>query len=902
MKRISCLLTVFLLISTGFFSIDLASGRNEDVVSKIVNNEQYENGYRYNVQGWIYVHTEGDPYERGYQHGYLLANEILDMVNRWSNIIHNHPKIGKVSKILPNKNFNKISDRWWDFCRNQCNKKYWDKFPDEYKQEIKGIVAGVNAKPDKFIDKTVDYKDILAINQMYEFMSKLDNLRMGLHPLKIFFHQLQKVVPPTSSISTDEFLAGFLTDIPTVHCNGFIATGDATKDRQMIISHSTICHNQGAWWWGYYIAIRWNILLDIQPTFGNRVIMPSSPGLIWSDEDYYQNDNGIVLLETTVPQGIFDNIGLPLSVRARNAMQYGNSIDDVVYHLRHKNDGSMNAVWLIGDDKTGEIARFELGYSNYAIYRTFNGFYWSANNPIDQKVRNERFRFDKTYILNLFDWILNKNRAFAYYSLRYIPGSRDLKYEEFGNENYGEIDTDSVKEIMSVKPIVGAITDIKVTDSKLLEQDGLWALFGNPIKNLNYTTFDTNKREIESVNNTGWTRIFGVPSKVNFELKRQINDFGDEAEVLWESDTKNNDNDFHSSGVIKGDMLYTTTSEGKIYAIHTEDGYVYWEKFIGEKPTKPAIGDDLLFIGYSGGLKVLDLNGKMIWEKDLPYRIVSDPVVADNTVVFGNDVGKVYALSVVYDTKEWSFSFDDEVYISSEHNDNIYIASGKNCYAINLEDEAIVWEFNSDGMITSPPVLKDNKVFVTSWDNNVYALDVKNGKKLWYFETGWGIDTSPAVSENMVFVGSADNNLYVLNANDGSLEWMFTCNASIHSTPVAYGDFVFFGSDDGRFYALNRTTGESEWFFAPGQTIDGDLKSYITTPIISDSIVHNGTVFLGAVGTIYALDAQTVEQPVSIIIEEDIVPEETWLFIILSLVFLILVTALYLGLSKKRIK
>ncbi|MCK4365647.1 MAG: PQQ-binding-like beta-propeller repeat protein, partial [Thermoplasmatales archaeon] len=196
----------------------------------------------------------------------------------------------------------------------------------------------------------------------------------------------------------------------------------------------------------------------------------------------------------------------------------------------------------------------------------------------------------------------------------------------------------------------------------------------------------------------------------------------------------------------------------------------------------------------------------------------------------------------------------------------------------------------------------DNKVFVTSWDNNVYALDVKNGKKLWYFETGWGIDTSPAVSENMVFVGSADNNLYVLNANDGSLEWMFTCNASIHSTPVAYGDFVFFGSDDGRFYALNRTTGESEWFFAPGQTIDGDLKSYITTPIISDSIVHNGTVFLGAVGTIYALDAQTVEQPVSIIIEEDIVPEETWLFIILSLVFLILVTALYLGLSKKRIK
>ncbi|MCK4996273.1 MAG: PQQ-binding-like beta-propeller repeat protein, partial [Thermoplasmatales archaeon] len=366
--------------------------------------------------------------------------------------------------------------------------------------------------------------------------------------------------------------------------------------------------------------------------------------------------------------------------------------------------------------------------------------------------------------------------------------------------------------------------------------------------------------------------------------------------------TSTNVNDFTSSGEIKDGMLYTTTSEGKIYAIHTEDGYVYWEKFIGEKPTKPTIGDDLLFIGYSGGLKVLDLNGKLIWEKDLSNRIISDPVVAGNTVIFGNDVGKVYALSVVYDTKEWSFSFNDEVYISSDYDDNIYIASGNNCYAINLEDEKIVWEFNTDGMITSPPVFKNNKVFVVSWDNNIYALDAENGKKLWYFETGWGIDTSPAVSENMVYVGSADNNLYALNEEDGSLKWIFTSNASIHSTPIAFGEYVFFGSDDGRFYALNKTTGDSVWFFAPGQTIV-DLKSYITTPIISDSIVHNSTVFLGAFGTIYALDAQTIEQPASIGKEcKSFVPEETWLFIVLSLVFLILITALYLGLSKKRVK
>src|SRR5882724_7389300 len=37
-------------------------------------------GYRYPQAGWIVVHIEGAPYERGYQHGQLLAAELADFV------------------------------------------------------------------------------------------------------------------------------------------------------------------------------------------------------------------------------------------------------------------------------------------------------------------------------------------------------------------------------------------------------------------------------------------------------------------------------------------------------------------------------------------------------------------------------------------------------------------------------------------------------------------------------------------------------------------------------------------------------------------------------------------------------------------------------------------------------
>ena len=37
-------------------------------------------GYRYPQAGWIVLHIEGEPYERGYQHGRLMAPEIARFV------------------------------------------------------------------------------------------------------------------------------------------------------------------------------------------------------------------------------------------------------------------------------------------------------------------------------------------------------------------------------------------------------------------------------------------------------------------------------------------------------------------------------------------------------------------------------------------------------------------------------------------------------------------------------------------------------------------------------------------------------------------------------------------------------------------------------------------------------
>ena len=41
----------------------------------------YGNGYCFKKNGWVYLHIEGNPYERGFQHGFLLAREIEKALN-----------------------------------------------------------------------------------------------------------------------------------------------------------------------------------------------------------------------------------------------------------------------------------------------------------------------------------------------------------------------------------------------------------------------------------------------------------------------------------------------------------------------------------------------------------------------------------------------------------------------------------------------------------------------------------------------------------------------------------------------------------------------------------------------------------------------------------------------------
>ena len=866
LKRLFCIIICLIIIIPILLNGALA---DEKYSSYTISSESCNNGYRFNTHGWIYVHIEGDPYERGFQHGYLLADEIVDMIVRWNN-------------VFPQK----IS---WKIQRMDALRLFWHKYPKEYKEEIKGIADGVAERGGNINSKKIDYIDILTLNEMYELLLRFRTYSVS--PLKITDKWWISRI-----LNIRDFLKSSSEESHEGKCSAFLATGDFTKDGGIIAAHSTWGNRvSDKYWWQNYIAGRWNVLLDIQPTKGHRILMSTSPGLIWSDEDYYQNDAEMILMETTLhPPGPWSRLGDPIIIRARKAIQYSDCIDEMVNFFLKKNNGLMANDWLIGDIKTGEIASLELALRHHSLTRTKNGVLWSCNNAKDDKVRWE---------LNSFTGLSILGRI---WSRNYVPSSRDIKFEELFEEYKGRIDVDIAKLIMSTKPICSVSTDCKITSSSLVKNFGIWAFMGNP-DGTNFIAaenpYDNPKQSYTDMPACGWVQIFPLSKSSIFRTDSKSNDRGKSGIVLGEYVPTQDvfGNEIYSSPIIFENILYTVSWGGRLSAIDVKNYEIIWEQEIGIGSSSPLVNGNTIYIGSNNGLYALSVEeGNVIWENDF-LSISTRPAYFKNILFCGSTDGNMYAFNTETGEIKWAFQAENEIFSSPIIKDNtLYFGSNDGfLYAIDIEKKELKWKFKTDGPIVSSPVIDNDKIYFGSWDSNLYSLNLENGRLNWKFTTGWGIDSSPLSFNNIIYVGSEDNNFYAINADNGKLKWIFTTKGGIKSSPAVYGDLIFFGSSDGKIYALETSNGDLIWSSAPDYYIEG-IYNYRTTPIVAPLKLEGGKLYVGSTnGIIYCYDSQKNDNFPSTDIKIE-VSIDTWLFLFIPFLLVIIATGLYLYIARRK--
>ncbi len=82
---------------------------------------------RHEKNGWIYLHIEGTPEERGFQHGYLLAKEIKEALRDMNVVWHYQTALD------------------WQWLVQRGGKMFTSKIDPENLEEIDGIVEGCKA-------------------------------------------------------------------------------------------------------------------------------------------------------------------------------------------------------------------------------------------------------------------------------------------------------------------------------------------------------------------------------------------------------------------------------------------------------------------------------------------------------------------------------------------------------------------------------------------------------------------------------------------------------------------------------------------------------------------------------------------------------------------------------------
>jgi len=145
-----------------------------------------------------------------------------------------------------------------------------------------------------------------------------------------------------------------------------------------------------------------------------------------------------------------------------------------------------------------------------------------------------------------------------------------------------------------------------------------------------------------------------------------------------------------------------------------------------------------------------------------------------------------------------------------------------------------VWEFKTEGSITSSPCVSDGCVYFGSSDKKLYCLDAKYGKKNWEFDTGsYTFSSSPCVSKGFVYFGSGKN-LYCIDGKTGKKVWTFETNLGFQSSPCVIQDSVYFGSNDKKLYCISAQSGEKLWEFETGNII-------VSSPCVSKNFIYFGS-------------------------------------------------------------
>jgi outer membrane protein assembly factor BamB len=266
---------------------------------------------------------------------------------------------------------------------------------------------------------------------------------------------------------------------------------------------------------------------------------------------------------------------------------------------------------------------------------------------------------------------------------------------------------------------------------------------------------------------------------------------------------------------------------------------------------------------YIGNIKLYELDklsGKLKnkWLLDSP--LVTNPVIADNTLFLGTNNGTVYAIN---ESKiQWTLSTKERDGKLLWWNKILFFASGNHVIAIDALTGKQLWDNSfSSAIIYQYPVASKSTLYWVDAQGFVTAVNAYTGQKLWSTEIKYSerIYQPPVVENDTLIVCGKETGIVLLDCKTGKVLRVYSNLDNGNPEWATYKDTGAFTLDEKCFYvegrsfneghfasAIDRKSGKIKWKYKPE-----DNPEYI--PALVDDLVLIGTES----GSLYALNKAT---------------------------------------------
>ncbi len=260
-------------------------------------------------------------------------------------------------------------------------------------------------------------------------------------------------------------------------------------------------------------------------------------------------------------------------------------------------------------------------------------------------------------------------------------------------------------------------------------------------------------------------------------------------------------NAIYTTPIVIGDTVYIGAYSGDIYALSPKDRSVRWTlELDGPIIAGLAASETVVYAATDAGtLYALDAeDGGEVGRFDAGDSIWGAPLLVEGDLYVASVNGKLFKLDAESLEPAWDAPFEASQGLISDPAlaDGTVLVGGidRTLRAVNAETGEERWSFKADNWFWGQPLVVDGTAYVPNLDGRVYALDLETGDERWSFgaEDSDPMRSAPVLAGDVLVIVDRGGNVHGLDPEDGALQWSSSgedgLNKTVLSNPLVRAD------------------------------------------------------------------------------------------------------------------